>query len=167
MANLTTREFWAATGDRAIKTVAQTTLALAPATFIANEAGIIDFNGIPWTGLAATAVFAGIISVLTSIVGDSVGKNGPSWVRAEGIGIENAEAEEALRRERSGEPVDTSTAVSFATDASGGDDEEEFEDDLGEVSEAEVAAGNDEDLETLAAIEDDDTPPPDDYEPKH
>lgn len=167
MANLTTREFWAATGDRAIKTVAQTGLALAPATFIANEAGIIDFNGIPWAGLAATALFAGAISVLTSIVGDTVGKNGPSFVRAEGIGIENAEAEEALRRERAGESIDTSSAVSFATDASEGDSEEEFEDDLGELSEEEVAAGNDEHLEALAAAEVDDTPPAAGYRPRH
>ncbi|GAA1513916.1 holin [Brevibacterium permense] len=164
MANLTTREFWAATGDRAIKTVAQTGLALAPATFIANEAGIIDFNGIPWAGLAATALFAGAISVLTSIVGDTVGKNGPSFVHAEGIGIENAEAEEALRRQRAGEVIDLSTEVSFATDASAGEDEEDDHLDDDEADDLEPA---EEDLEALANSEVDDTPPAEGYRPRH
>lgn len=144
MANLTTREFWAATGDRAIKTVAQTGIALAPAIFIANESGIIDFNGIPWTGLAATALFAGMLSVLTSIAGDTAGKNGPSFVRSEGIGIENAEAEEALRRQYAGEAIDTSSAVSFASDESEGEDDE-GEDDPGEVTQEEIDAGEFED----------------------
>ncbi|MGZ1492542.1 holin [Brevibacterium sediminis] len=165
MANLTTKEFWAATGDRAIKTVAQTGLALAPATFIANEAGIIDFNGIPWAGLAATALFAGAISVLTSIVGDTVGKNGPSFVHAEGIGIENAEAEEALRRQRAGEIIDLSTEVSFATDASEGYEDEEDDDfDDDEADDLEPA---EEDLEALANSEVDDTPQHEGYRPRH
>lgn len=134
MANLNTREFWASTADRAIKTVAQTALALTPAVFIADESGIIDFNGVPWAGLAATALLAGVLSVLTSIVGDTAGKNGPSFVRAEGIGVANAEAEDALRRERAGEWVDTSSAVSLSSMESAGDDddEQELEDDEAE-----------------------------------
>ena len=106
MANLTTREFWASSVERAIKTAAQTAVAL-----IGTEAvGVFNLD---WTQIGSIVATATILSLLTSIAGDTAGKNGPSFVRSEGIGVENAEAEEALRRERVGETIDTSSAVSI------------------------------------------------------
>lgn len=158
MANLTTREFWASSAERAVKTAAQTAIAL-----IGTEAvGVFNLD---WAQIGSVVATATILSLLTSIAGDTAGKNGPSFVRSEGIGIENAEAEEALRQLRAGE-VDTSSEVSFASDASEGDDED-FEDDLGEVSQGDIDAGDSEDLDALAAAEEDDTPPPEDYRPRH
>lgn len=137
MANLTTREFWASSVERAIKTAAQTAVAL-----IGTEAvGVFNLD---WTQIGSVVATATILSLLTSIAGDTAGKNGPSFVRSEGIGIANAEAEEALRRERVGETIDTSSAVSFESDASEGDDEE-FEDDLGEYDQSDIDAGDRED----------------------
>lgn len=160
MANLTTREFWASTAERAVRTAAQTAIALIGT----DQIGILNLD---WGQIISVVATATILSILTSVAGDTATKNGPAFVHTEGIGTENAEAEEALRRERAGETIDTSTAVSFATDASDGDSEEEFEDDLGELSEEEVAAGNDEHLEALAAAEVDDTPPAEGYRPRH
>ncbi|MGO3021968.1 MAG: holin [Brevibacterium sp.] len=160
MANLTTREFWASTAERAVRTAAQTAIALIGT----DQIGILNLD---WGQIISVVATATILSLLTSVAGDTATKNGPAFVHAEGIGIENAEAEEALRRERAGETIDTSTAVSFVTDASEGDSEEGFEDDLGELSEEEVAAGNDEQLEELAADEVDDTPPAEGYRPRH
>lgn len=116
MANFTTREFWAASTERAVKTAAQTAIALIGT----DQAGILNLD---WAQIGSVVATAVVLSMLTSIAGDATSKNGPSFVRSEGIGVENAEAEEALRRERTGELIDTSTAVSFATDASEGDDD--------------------------------------------
>lgn len=170
MANLTTREFWAATGDRTIKSGAQSLVTLIGA----DAVNIVDIDWQNILGITATMM---LLSVLTSIVGDTVGKNGPSFVRAEGIGIENAEAEEALRRERAGELTNRSSEVSSATDASAGDDEDERPllfgnpDDPEETGEVETAdpdiIDDEQDLDTLAAAEEDDTPPPEDYRPRH
>lgn len=163
MANLTTREFWASTAERAVRTAAQTAIALIGT----DQVGILNLD---WAQIASVVATATILSVLTSIAGDTATKNGPAFVQSEGIGVANAEAEEALRREQAGETVDTSTSVSFATDASEGDDDEEEEDeDLGEISLEELDAGDTEGLdpEALAAAEVDDTPPPEDYQPRH
>lgn len=138
MANLTTREFWASTAERMVKTAAQTAIALIGT----DQIGILSLD---WAQIGSVVGTAVILSLLTSVAGDTTGKNGPSFVRSEGIGIENAEAEEALRRERAGEDIDTSSAAPFATDASEGDDEDEDEDDLGEVSLSDIDEGNRED----------------------
>ena len=54
------KRFWKATGIRAIKTVAQTAVALIGT----NAVGITDVN---WVGVASGAALAGVVSVLTSI----------------------------------------------------------------------------------------------------
>ena len=160
MANLTTSEFWAATGERAVKTAAQTGIALIGT----DQVGILNLD---WAQIGSVTATAVILSILTSIVGDTAGKNGPSFIHSEGIGIENAEAEEALRRERAGEPIDTSSAVSFATDASEGYEEEDLIEDEEEPPEVDYNDAPAEDVEALAATEVDDTPVDADYKPKH
>lgn len=55
-----TVEFWKAAGIRAIRTVAQTALAMIPAAAMITE--------VDWIAIAYTAALAGIASVLTSIV---------------------------------------------------------------------------------------------------
>lgn len=157
MSNLTTREFWASAVERAVRTAAQTAIALIGT----DQVGLLSLD---WAQIGSVVATATVLSILTSIVGDTTTKNGPAFIRAEGIGVENAEAEEALRRERAGEIIDTSTEVSFASDASEGDedDEDDFDDD-----EVEDLGPADEDLEDMAVGEEDDTPPPEDYQPRH
>lgn len=54
------KRFWKATGIRAVKTFAQTAVALIGT----NAVGITDVN---WVGVASGAALAGVVSVLTSI----------------------------------------------------------------------------------------------------
>ena len=60
------REYWAkwikAAGVRAVKTVAQTAVALIGT----NAIGITEVN---WVGVASGAALAGIVSLLTSLAG--------------------------------------------------------------------------------------------------
>ena len=160
MANLTTREFWASTAERAVRTAAQTAIALIGT----DQVGLLNLD---WAQIASVVATATILSILTSIAGDTATKNGPAFVQAEGIGIENAEVEEALRRERAGETIDTSSAVSLATGASTGDDAGETIEAKDEPEEVDYTDAPEEDLNALAAAEDDDTPPPEGYQPRH
>ena len=64
--------FWAATAERAIKTLAQTLVALIGTSAVS----IIDLDWAQMLGVAATAT---VLSVLTSIASANFGKNpGPS-----------------------------------------------------------------------------------------
>lgn len=63
MAKLHIPDFWRAAGLRAIRTMAQTAVALIGT----NAAGITDVN---WVGVASGAALSGIVSVLTSIATD-------------------------------------------------------------------------------------------------
>jgi hypothetical protein len=58
---LTSTAFWASAGERAIKTIAQTALALLGTSQLIS---VIDVN---WTEVGGVAVLAGILSLLTSI----------------------------------------------------------------------------------------------------
>lgn len=74
--------FWKSTGERAVKTVGQSALAIIPAVFIADSTGVIDFAGVPWAGIAGTAIFAGVVSIITSVVFGANG-TGPSAIGSE------------------------------------------------------------------------------------
>ena len=54
-----TKEFWKAAGIRALKTFAQTAVAMIPVA-----ASIVEVN---WPVVLGTAVLAGVCSILTSI----------------------------------------------------------------------------------------------------
>ncbi len=54
------KRFWTSTAIRAVRTVAQTAVALIGT----NAVGITDVN---WVGVASGAALAGIVSVLTSV----------------------------------------------------------------------------------------------------
>ena len=57
-----TRAFWSYSGERAIKTVAQAGLA-------AIGTGALGILSIDWLGIGSVAALAGIVSILTSVVG--------------------------------------------------------------------------------------------------
>jgi hypothetical protein len=64
--------FWKAAGERAVKTVAQS----AVAVITANATGLLDID---FVGVASVAGLAGLVSVLTSIGSDALtGGTGPS-----------------------------------------------------------------------------------------
>lgn len=68
---LETNEFWSAAGERAVKTFAQTLLAVW-------GAGAVSPMDIDWKAALLTAVFAAVASVLTSIASSGGGNPGPS-----------------------------------------------------------------------------------------
>lgn len=58
---LTSTAFWASAGDRAIKTVAQTALALL------GTSQLVSVVSVDWAEIGGVAILAGILSLLTSI----------------------------------------------------------------------------------------------------
>lgn len=67
-----------ATAERAIKTVAQSAVAL----ITANATGLLDVD---WIQLLSVSGLAGLVSVLTSIASAPFGGDGPSLTNAEQI----------------------------------------------------------------------------------
>jgi hypothetical protein len=61
-----TVEFWARAAERAVKTAAQTAVALI-------GANAVDVLAVDWAQLASVSVGAAFVSVLTSIAGTGVG----------------------------------------------------------------------------------------------
>lgn len=53
--------WWKAAGIRAVKTVAQTAVAMIPAA--------VTIGAVDWVTVAGTAALAGVVSLLTSIAG--------------------------------------------------------------------------------------------------
>lgn len=69
-----TAKFWKATGERAVKSVAQ-------AALIYFGAGALDVWHTNWAAAAGIALSAGLLSVLTSVVSSRVGdSSSPSLV---------------------------------------------------------------------------------------
>lgn len=58
---ITSKQWWKAAGVRAIKTFAQTAVAIIPVTAIITE--------IDWLAVGSAAVLAAILSLLTSLAG--------------------------------------------------------------------------------------------------
>ena len=56
-----TKQWWKAAGIRAVKTIAQTTVAMVPAA--------ATITAVDWTTVLGTAALAGIVSLLTSLAG--------------------------------------------------------------------------------------------------
>lgn len=75
MSILTSISFWELAAERAIKTVAQTAVALI-------GAGTFDVLSFDWQALASVAVGAGVVSILSSIASANVGepKGDPSLI---------------------------------------------------------------------------------------
>lgn len=68
------KKFWQDAAERAIKTVAQTAVALL-------GTGAIGLLDVDWVQVASVSALAGIVSVLTSIGSDNIGTKGtPSLV---------------------------------------------------------------------------------------
>jgi hypothetical protein len=58
---LTSTAFWASAGERAIKTVAQTALALL------GTSQLVSVLNVDWADIAGVSLLAGILSLLTSV----------------------------------------------------------------------------------------------------
>ena len=56
-----TKSWWKAAGIRAVKTVAQTAVAMIPAA--------VTIGAVNWETVIGTAVLAGVVSLLTSVAG--------------------------------------------------------------------------------------------------
>jgi hypothetical protein len=76
MPMLTSASFWKATAERAVKTVAQSAVAL----IAANATGLLDVD---WVQLGSVAGLAGLVSILTSIGSDAITGTGPSLSTSE------------------------------------------------------------------------------------
>ena len=61
MSNLTNKRWWVAAGIRAIKTTAQSAVAMIPVA--------VSVTDVDWMTVAGTACLAGIVSILTSLAG--------------------------------------------------------------------------------------------------
>ena len=61
MSNLTNKKWWIAAGIRAIKTTAQSAVAMIPVA--------VSITEVDWLTVAGTACLAGIVSILTSLAG--------------------------------------------------------------------------------------------------
>lgn len=77
MSYLVTRAFWAALIERAVKTFAQSLVAV-------GLAGATDVLSVDWRSALSVAALATVVSVLTSIASGAVGGDaGPSLTGAE------------------------------------------------------------------------------------
>ena len=69
------RKFWAAAGERAVKTLAQSSVA----AIIAAGTGLVDTD---WLGVVSVAGMAAIISLLTSVGTDAATGDGPGFAES-------------------------------------------------------------------------------------
>ena len=85
-----TRDFWLLASERALKTVAQTFLAMAAAV------GVFDALQADWQTLLGVSLGAGLLSYATSIVSAEIGNHSdpslvaakPSWVAEAPVEVE-------------------------------------------------------------------------------
>jgi hypothetical protein len=70
-----TKNFWQQTGERAVKTLAQSALAV----LAVDGLGVLDVD---WAAVGSVAALASVVSVLTSIATAGIGEpNDPSAIR--------------------------------------------------------------------------------------
>lgn len=132
------RVFWQSTFERAIKTFIQTVIA-------AGVIGTTPLLNIDWQDLLLTGAGAALLSVLTSLGGSQVGTTGdPSLVKPLEVGDE-------APRARTKDIVDPDELES-------GDPDDEPSDEV---------VPDPEDAPTDELAEVDETPPGEDYEPRH
>lgn len=72
---MTTLKFWKAATERAIRTAAQSMLAVLGV----GATGVLDA---PWVGAASVAGMAAVLSLLTSIGASGIGPSGPGLTEA-------------------------------------------------------------------------------------
>lgn len=63
------KAWWRAAGIRALKTMAQTLLALLASTGLASLTPTVDVTKVNWLGFLVVTVAAGVFSLLTSLKG--------------------------------------------------------------------------------------------------
>lgn len=81
---LTSTAFWASAGERAIKTFAQTALALLGAS------QIVSVVAIDWAEVGGVAALAAILSLLTSIALPAAATKAAVRAQAQAVGAANA-----------------------------------------------------------------------------
>lgn len=69
---MTTAAFWKAAAERAIRTVAQTAVALI-------GVDLVNVINLDWPYIAGVSATAGVLSILTSVAASHVGEPGPSF----------------------------------------------------------------------------------------
>jgi len=83
-----TKAFWLLASERALKTVAQTFLALAAAV------GVFDALQADWQTMLGVSLGAGLLSYATSIVSSEIGSSAdPSLVKAKPVWADEAPEE--------------------------------------------------------------------------
>lgn len=117
MSVYTSKEFWIAAAERAIKTAAQTAIALIGT----DQVGILDLD---WGQVGSVVATAVVLSVLTS-VGSGANGTGPSLVKAETVSPEvigdwSGADQDTVIEDRADEPMDTRTDAHHDHDALGG-----------------------------------------------
>ena len=78
MSIYTSPAYWTATGERAVKTIAQTAVAL----LTTDTLGVLDVD---WTQLASASALAGLVSVLSSIASAKISSDGSPSLAGEVI----------------------------------------------------------------------------------
>ena len=78
MEQLKNKNWWNAAGTRAIKTVAQTALAMIGTAVVVSD--------VDWIAVASDSAVAGILSILTSLAGlpEVDNDDEPTWFRKDG-----------------------------------------------------------------------------------
>lgn len=139
MSNYTTPAYWKATAERAVKTAAQTAIALIGT----DQVGILNLD---WAQIGSVTATAVVLSVLTSLAGGGTG-SGPSFTSAEEIPAQDDDGPNVVGEEAYFDDQDE-----VVDDPEGLDELEEHK--------ADEQAALDEKLT-------DETPIGDDYEPRH
>lgn len=142
MSNYATADFWKGSLERAIRTAAQTAIALIGT----DQVGILNLD---WEQIGSVTATATLLSLLMSIAGGGAG-SGPSFTNAEEIPDQDDDGPNVVGAE------------AFF------DDQDEVVDDPEELDELEEHKADEQAaLDAQLATEVDDTPVGDDYEPKH